>query len=481
MSIFRKNLNEVLSSVIPIVALVLLTTLFIVPAPSELIIRFVIGSILIMVGLTIFLVGVSTGVERIATKLGTSAQHIGSKFVMFLFGFLIGFVITVAEPDLVILAKSIEASVGINSYIMVVAVSIGVGTMVGLGFLRILTNFKIKNFFMIAYAIVLVLFILQNDAFRNFAFDASGATTGAMTTPFLLALALGVSRLKGSYEGERDSFGMVGIASIGPVIAVLTLGFFVKGEAVVVEEASGAFNFLHLLLEYTKESVVALLPITLLYLIFNKISFKLHKKKFWSLMRGLLYSFIGLVLFLTGVNAGFTDLAKVLGQDLFSKGPWVFILFSFLTGLVVVLAEPAVHSLVDQVDEVTSGSVDRRLLRIALSVGVGVAVMLSALRITISNLQLWMYLVPGFLIAILLMKKVDPLFVGIAFDAGGVASGPMTATFVLALMQGAASVSPGADPVVDGFGVIASVAMAPVVSLMILGILYNTKNAKNKR
>lgn len=217
------------------------------------------------------------------------------------------------------------------------------------------------------------------------------------------------------------------------------------------------------------------MPITIIFLIFNAWKMKVNKNEFSRIMKGLLYAYIGLILFLTGVNMGFSDMAFFLGTAIYVKSPALFIIFSLLTGLMIVLAEPAVQSLVGQIIDVTGGSVNGKYVLTALSIGVGSAVMLSAMRIHFGGFQLWMYLAPGFLIAIMLFRKVDDLFVGISFDAGGVASGPMTTAFALSMMQGAATVAPNADPLVDGFGVIASVAMAPVVSLMLLGLIYAKK------
>lgn len=475
MNIFKKNLKEVISAVVPIVILVLFASLVLVKIPGDLMINFLFSALVLIVGLTIFITGVNLGVERIATKLAGLAEHIKSAYITFIFGFLLGFVVTVAELNLMVFSQNVEAVVGINAYVMLMSISVGIGLMVGFGFIRILKNLSIKKFFTIAYLSMFVFFFTQNDTMRNLSFDSSGASTGALTTPFFLALAYGLARLKGTDKGEKDSFGLVGVASVGPIAAVLILGTLMGGDAQAVEQTVVEYTKFQVLLNSVKEATMAVLPITLIFLFFNAIKFKSSKREFRRIMMGLLYFYVGLILFLTGVNIGFSDMGFYLGKALFERSGIIFIIFSLITGLMIVLAEPAVQSLVGQISDVTGGSVREKLVLAALSVGVGMAVMLSAMRIYFENFELWMYLVPGFLIVILLFRKVDDLFVGMSFDAGGVASGPMTTAFALSMMQGAATISPNADPLVDGFGVIASVAMAPVLSLMILGLLYSKK------
>lgn len=474
MNIFRKNFKEVIKAVVPIVIMVLIAALFIVDTQAQMIRSFVLASLVLIGGLTLFLTGVSLGVERIAVHLGSMAEYITKATLTFLFGFLLGFVVTIAEPNLMVFSQNVESIVGFNAYLLLILISVGVGLMIGFGFIRILKGLSIKKILACVYLVMFIFFFTQNETMRNLSFDSSGASTGALTTPFFLSLAYGLSRLKGTDKGEKYSFGLVGMASTGPIAAVLLLGLILpvgQGSEAVTEALTGGGVFMAAF----KEATLATLPITIIFLIFNAWKMKVNKNEFSRIMKGLLYAYIGLILFLTGVNMGFSDMAFFLGTALYVKSPALFIIFSLLTGLMIVLAEPAVQSLVGQIIDVTGGSVNGSYVLTALSVGVGSAVMLSAMRIHFGGFQLWMYLTPGFLIAIMLFRKVDDLFVGISFDAGGVASGPMTTAFALSMMQGAATVAPNADPLVDGFGVIASVAMAPVVSLMLLGLIYAKK------
>lgn len=478
MNAFTRNIREVVRTILPIVALVLLVAIAYLDVPHLLLIRFTGGAIWMIVGLGIFLTGISTGIERIGTMLGETVKDFSGTLGVFLFGFLLGFIITIAEPDLMILSKNIEAATGISSYLIVASVSLGLGIMVGFGFLRILTGIRMRTFFTAFYVLLFAIFALQNTAFQNFAFDASGATTGAMTTPFLLALTIGVSKLKGADRGENDAFGMVGIASLGPIFAILILGFFSKIRGDVLLSAAEAFSFWRVLVHALKESTLAILPMTVLFYGMERWKLRLEHRLRVRVFWGLFYAWLGLILFLFGVYLGFTEVAYEVGRQLYAKSVTVFLLFGSVTGMLVVLAEPAVYALMDQIEQVTSGSVNRNFLRIFLSVGVALAILLSGLRVRFEALQLWMYVVPGFVLSLLLMWRVKPIFVGIAFDAGGVASGPMTATFLLSFMQGAASMSPSADPLLDGFGIIASVAMAPVMTIMLLGLLMSSARRK---
>lgn len=483
-----KTFKEVATSVVPIMLIVYLLNIFLARLGTPLLIRFTTGSVLIIFGLGVFLWGAELAITEIGTLMGNLVAR-QKPIGVFLMGFFLGFIITVAEPDLMILANQVSAVLGgtINSLTIVLVVSLGVGFLVGLGFLRILYDKPIHLFFAFFYILLFASFVYVPEAYQAIAFDSSGATTGAMTTPFLLALGLGVSRMKGSVEGEKDSFGLVGIASVGPVLAIVLMSFFVKLNFDAVQADSfvpqiGIIDpFIQNFLPTLKDALVALVPLVAIFIVANKISFKLDKRSLRRIVFGLIYTLVGLVIFLLGVNSGFMDVASLIGETL-AAHPNRLLLPSvgFIVGLVVVMAEPAVYVLSNQVEEVTAGSIQRKVIMVALCIGVASAVALSMLRIMIPALRLWMIIIPGFLVAIYLSFKVKPLFVGIAYDSGGVASGPMTATFILAMAQGAARVIPTADVMMDGFGVISAVAMTPVLSIMILGMLYEIKTRGGK-
>ncbi len=487
MNLLIEKFKEISLSVIPIVLIVLTLHFTIVPIESDMLIKFLIGTLIIIAGLGIFLMGAEIGVSQMGKIMGSSVAKANSKILVFALGVLFGFIISFAEPDLLILANQISTVMDglLSPFFIVTVVSLGVGVMIGVGFLRILLHKNISNMFIIVYLIIFGLFFFVSEEFQAISFDASGATTGAMTTPFILALGLGVSKMTGSKNAEEDSFGLVGAASAGAIWALMLMSLVmglnnVTGSEIPFIAQTGIFRpILAIIPNVFVESLMAFLPITLLFYLFNYFWFKRDKKELLVILKGLILAFLGLVLFLVGVNAGFMDIARIVGASLAKiDSNFVLPIFGFVIGMVVVLAEPAVYVLSVQVEEVTAGSIPRKLILATLSIGVAFAVSISMVKIMFEGVKLWMFIVPGFLISLYLSKKIPPIFVGIAFDSGGVASGPMTATFVLALTQGVASQIPTADVLIDGFGVIAMVAMMPILGISILGLIYNKKSKK---
>ena len=489
MNVLTEKLKEVILAVLPITVLVLILNFTITPLESHMLVRFLIGAVLIILGLSIFLFGVDIGVTPVGTLMGSSIAKTNKMWIVILSGLMLGFFISIAEPDLHILAGQVDSVTSglISKTSIVIVVSVGIAVMVSLGLVRIVYNFPLYKFLTIAYLVIFVLGIFTSSHFLAISFDASGATTGAMTVPFILALALGVSSLKkDSKASEKDSFGLVGIASAGAIISVMAMSIISKSDKItgtleynIYESTSIIAPFIHNIPTIAGEVLLALLPLLITFLIFQKISFKLKKKPFRKILKGLLYTFIGLILFLLGVNSGFMEVGTVVGYELASlENKSIVVIVGFILGLVTVLAEPAVYVLTHQIEDVTSGYVKRSVVMVALSIGIGFSVALSVLRILIPKIQLWHYLLPGYIISIIMTYFVPKLFVGIAFDSGGVASGPMTATFILAFAQGAAESIEGANVLVDGFGIISMVALTPLITLQILGLIFKAKSGK---
>ncbi|HHU33342.1 MAG TPA: DUF1538 domain-containing protein [Clostridia bacterium] len=489
MSLFIEKLREVLLSVVPITIIVLLLNFTFTPLEIPLLIRFLLGAVFIILGLAIFLVGVDIGITPIGTFMGSALAKTNKYWIVGIVGLFLGFIINIAEPDIHILAGQVDfvTAGGISKLSIVVVVSIGIGLMLALGFLRIVYNVPLYKFLSITYLLIFALALFSSPEFLAIAFDASGATTGALTVPFMLAIALGVSSLKkDSKASEKDSFGLVGIASAGAIISVLMMSILSKSDKLkgtmeykISQETSLITPFMEKLPVVLVEVTLALLPIALLFLIFNFVSFKLTKRPFRKIVKGLIYTFVGLVLFLVGVNAGFMDVGGIVGHKLaMLENKFILVLTGFCLGLVTILAEPAVYVLTHQIEDVTGGYVPRKLVLIALSIGVGFSVALSMLRIIVPEIKLWHYLLPGYIIALGLMYVAPKLFIGMAFDSGGVASGPMTATFILAFAQGAAEAIEGANVMVEGFGIIAMVAMTPLIALQTLGLIFKIKAGK---
>ncbi|WP_242848003.1 DUF1538 domain-containing protein [Proteiniclasticum ruminis] len=480
---------EVLTSVLPITVMVLLLHFTLTPMEGPMIGRFLFGAALIMVGLTLFLIGVDIGVTPLGDYTGTALAKSNKLWIVLIAGAVLGFFISIAEPGLLVLANQVGfvTSGQISSMSILMIVSIGLALMLALGFLRIFYNYPLYKMLMILYVLIFGLSIFTSREFLAISFDASGATTGILAVPFILSLSLGISKMKkDSKASEKDSFGLVAIASTGAILGVMLLDLFTKNtsfnadiESVVTVSDSILKPFIALIPDMLFESIIAMSPLVVILLVLQKAVLKLQKREFRKMVTGFIYGFIGLVIFLIGVNGGFMDVGTFIGTALAlldNKIPIVVI--GFIIGLVTILAEPAVHVLTHQIEEVTSGYVKRIAVLVPLSLGVGLAVALSVIRILIPEIQLMHYLVPGYIISLGLMFVVPKLFVGIAFDAGGVATGPMTATFILAFVQGAAHAYEGADMLVDGFGMIAMVAMAPIITLQLLGLVFQSKAKK---
>jgi len=487
--VLQHKLKEVLYAVLPVTILVIILHFTLTPLDPPVLFRFLIGAVFIIIGLSIFLLGVDVGITPIGQLMGSAIAKSNRIWIVVVAGVGLGFFISIAEPDLHILAGQIElvTSGNITKFGIVVVVSIGIAVLLAAGLVRIVYNFPLYRLLTILYLIIFGLALFTSPEFLAISFDSSGATTGALTVPFMLALALGVSSLKkDSKASEKDSFGLVAIVSAGAIISVMIMSIVTRQDKITGKLETHAASsdsvimpFLQELPTIAGEITIALLPIVLIYIIFNRITFRQSRRIFHRNLMGVILTFIGLVLFLLGVNAGFMDAGAIVGYTLASLDQKAYIiLVALVLGLVVILAEPAVYVLTRQIEDVTSGYVSRRAVLISLSLGVGAAVALSIIRILVSEVDLWHYLLPGYVISIGLMYIVPKLFVGIAFDAGGVASGPMTATFILAFAQGAAEAIDGADVLVDGFGIIAMVAMTPIIALQIMGFIFKLKSAK---
>lgn len=481
--------KEVFFSVAPITALVLILHFTIVPMDTNIIIKFIIGSVFVMVGLIIFLLGVDIGVTPLGGLTGSSLVKSNKLWVVLITGLTLGFFVSVAEPGLMVLANQVNlvTSGQIPGFSIIIVVSIGLAVMLALGLVRVFYDIPLYKVFVVLYAIIFGLALFSSREFIAIAFDAAGSTTGILVVPFILALSVGVSKhKKDSKASEKDSFGLVAVAATGIAMSVMLLGIFSKTDeftAALDVELSGSSSiirsFIGIMPQYIKESFIAILPLLIILLILQRIFFKLKKRELRKLLTGFLYAFIGLFIFLVGVNAGFMDVGITIGNNLALLDNKIYIVVvAFVLGFVTVLAEPAVYILTQQIEEVTSGHVKRKAVLVSLTIGAGLAVSLSIVRILVPGIQLWHYLLPGYAICILMTFFIPKLFVGMSFDAGIVATGPMTATFILAFVQGAANAFEGADLMVDGFGMIAMAAMTPIFTLEVLGLIFAIKSRK---
>jgi len=494
------KLKETIISVFPVMAIVLLLGLTIVPLDKLLLGRFLVGGIFLILGLTIFLLGVDLGIQPMGERCGAELTKKRNLPLLLVCSFLIGFIVTAAEPDIQVFSEQVRDTFpAVNKNIFTFVIATGVAFFIMAGLFRIVINFSVKITFLIAYVILFLLVLFTPDNFIGIAFDSGGATTGPMTVPFILALGLGVSAVRSKNEG---SFGLTGVASVGPIMAVLIYSIIlnqkgilaaadlsdslIEAEALLdgalVEKGIKGFfyPFASIITSVLHEVLLSILPLFMLFILFQFWLLKMTLRQLVRITIGFLYAFVGLTIFLIGVNGGFMQAGAELGQKLGDfaierGGIWYVILIGtgLLLGAIIVCAEPAVWVLSEQVEQVSGGTIKRKILLIFLSAGTSIAIGLSLWR-SVAGFNIKWILIPGYIIALLLMIFSPSMFSGIAFDSGGVASGPLTSTFVLSFTLGVGSGS-GAS---SSFGVIALVAMMPLIAIQIMGIIFKFKTRK---
>lgn len=478
-TVLGEKIRESAVSVLPILVIVVILCLCIVPMRTDLLLTFLIGALLLTVGMGLFSLGAEQSMTLIGSRIGTALTKTKNLPLILGVSFLLGFAITVAEPDLQVLAGTVPH---IEKTVLLAVVGAGVGLFMSLCMVRILYGIRLRWVLLVCYAIVFALAAFTDKNFLSIAFDSGGVTTGPMTVPFILALGLGVSNIRSDSGAKADSFGLVALCSIGPILAVLILGLFYRDSSGLAEltEVSYASTtvigsaFLGAIPVYLKEMAVAMLPIVGIFLIFQLAMFRMNRRSFWKIMVGILYTYVGLVLFLTGVNVGFSSLGAELGAAL-AEGDrsWLLIPLAALLGWFIISAEPAVGVLEKQIEDVSAGAIPGKTIKVSLSVAIALAMAFSMLRVVTGISLLW-FIVPGYALALILSFFVPDIYTAIAFDSGGVASGPMTATFMLQFMIGA-SKTLGGDPLSDAFGVVAIVAMMPLISIQAVGVIYERR------
>lgn len=480
------KLREITFSVLPIILLVLILHFTITPLETNALIQFLLGAVFVIFGLSIFLVGVDIAITPIGEYLGQGMVLSNSYLVVSGLGFLLGFIIAYAEPSLVVIANQIAMVTGgaIPSQMILVTVSAGVGLVIAIGSLKIVTSFPIKNLILIFYAIMFVAMIFTSNGFISISFDASAAVTGAIAVPFIMAIGTGIADLK-KHSNEADNFGLTGLVPVGAAIAVMVLSI-VTGQNEISGSldisASGADHILAYFFTTLKGQLIdvasSVLPVAIVFIIYQIWKLKLNTYALRRIIIGLVYVFIGLLIYLTGVNAGFMDVGMLLGYALADLDSYIpLLIVSFILGAVTILAEPAVTVQTQMIEDVTGGAIKGGPIKGFLSAGAGIAILIAIIRILIPEMELWHVVVPGYILVLFMTFKASDLFVGMAFDAGSVASGPMAATFILAFVQGVAEAVPHADVLLDGFGMIGLVLMVPIIAILIFGIFYE-KNAK---
>ncbi len=481
-----EKIKESCRSVLPITGIVLVLTLFFVPLSSGLLLSFLLGSVLIVIGMALFNIGSDVSMSQIGAHIGSKMTQSRNLLVILGLSLVLGIAITVAEPDLSVLAANAS---NIDRFALIVTVSVGVGFFLMLSMLRIFFKIPLRYLLVFFYLAVFVLAAFTKPDMLAVAFDAGGVTTGPMTVPFIIAMGVGVAAIRSDKNAKADSFGLVALCSIGPILAVLVLSYFYKESSaqtsnILINEfetsVSLGFGYLKAFPEYMAEVAMALLPIFVFFMLFQIISLKLKKKAMAKIIVGIVYTYAGLVLFLTGVNVGFSSLGFCLGESIgSSRFSWLAIPFAALMGWFIINAEPAVHVLNRQINEISAGAISERTMGVTLSVAIASAMGLALLRV-LTGLSILYFVIPGYAIALVLAMVVSPTFTAMAFDAGGVASGPLTATFALPFAMGVCTAT-GGNVMTDAFGLVALVAMMPLITVQVMGAIAMFKGRKQAK
>lgn len=481
----KEKLAEALNGVLPVIGIVIILCFSVAPISSSILLCFLLGAAMIVVGTMFFTLGAETAMTPMGERVGTAITKSRNLMVIVVIAFILGFIITISEPDLQVLANQVPS---VPNMTLILSVAVGVGAFLVVALLRMLFGVALPVLLVSFYMLVFILSYFVPSSFLAVAFDSGGVTTGPMTVPFIMALGVGISAVRNDRHAADDSFGLVALCSIGPVLAVLLLGMIYHPHesaytAPVLPEINNSVELWTLFRQglptYFKEITVSLMPIIIFFGIFQIFILKLSKRSLKKIVIGLIYTYIGLVLFLTGANVGFMPAGNYLGQVMAGLDyNWIIVPVGMIIGFFIVRAEPAVYVLNKQVEEITDGAISAKAMGWSLSIGVAVSIGIAMLRV-LTGVSILYFLIIGYGIALGLSFFVPKIFTAIAFDSGGVASGPMTATFLLPLAQGAC-IALGGNIVTDAFGVVAMVAMTPLITIQILGMAYKIKMCSKK-
>lgn len=480
----KEKTMESLSAVLPISAIVLIISLILVPMELGSVSLFTVGAVMLIIGMGFFQLGAEIAMTPIGEGIGVQISKTRKVILVILIGFIMGAIITISEPDLAVLAEQVPS---VPNLVLILTVAVGVGIFLAVAILRIRYQIDLSKLLIVLYFLLIFASFFVPDDFLAVAFDSGGVTTGPMTVPFIMALGVGLASIRSDKNSASDSFGLVALSSVGPILAVLILGCFFKPTEAVYSSSSlvnvsttqdVAKVFIFGIPKYAEEVFISLLPIVAVFVLFQLITKRYQKRQIKRIVVGLVYTYVGLVLFLCGVNLGFAPIGSFLGEELASlKHNWVLIPIGMLIGYFIVKAEPAIQVLNHQVENVTDGAISVKAMNRAMSLGVAISVGLAMLRVLVGIPIEWI-IIPGYVIALVMSRFVPKIFVGIAFDSGGVASGPMTSTFLLPLSIGTCTAL-GGNLMTDAFGVVALVALTPLIAIQIMGIVYQIKTGKS--
>lgn len=477
----KEKIQESLASVVPITLIVLFLSVTLVPMEIGTLALFITGAVLLIIGMGFFQFGAEIAMTPLGQGIGRQLMKTHKIILTIIICFLVGTIITISEPDLQVLAAQVAS---IPNQVIIWSVAVGVGIFMIVSIIRILFKISLPKLLTALYCLLFLLSFFTPSDFIAVAFDSGGVTTGPMTVPFIMAIGIGFSATRSDKDGNNDSFGLIALCSIGPILMILLLSIFYNPtEAIysaveitpVLMSQDVAREFIIALPQYAKEVMISMLPVIGVFIIFQLFTKRYHKKQLMKMIIGFIYTIIGLILFLTGVNIGFAPVGNLLGSYLATTNVrWILIPIGMVIGYYIVKAEPAVKVLNDQVEEITCGIISHKMMNMCLSIGVAFAVGLAMFRV-LTGINIYWIIIPGYAISLILSHIVPSIFVGVAFDSGGVASGPMTSTFLLPFAMGVC-IAIGGNVVTDAFGVVALVALTPLITIQAMGLLYAIKS-----
>ena len=478
----KEKISESLAAVLPITGIVLMLSIFLIPMDLGSVVMFLTGAFMLIIGMGFFQLGAEMAMTPIGEGVGVQISKMQKLLTVLLTGFLMGVIITVSEPDLQVLARQVPSA---PNAVLIFTVAVGVGLFLALAIVRIRYKISLSMLLIICYLALILVSMFVPKEFLAVAFDSGGVTTGPMTVPFIMAMGVGLASVRSDKNAANDSFGLVALSSVGPILAVLILGCFFKPTeaaysltdvATVVTTQDVARVFAQGLPLYAKEVLLSLVPILWVFLIFQWFTKRYHGLQVKRIIIGFGYTYVGLVLFLCGANVGFAPVGAYLGKELAGVPfRWILVPIGALIGYYIVKAEPAIQVLNHQVEAVTNGAISVKMMNRCMQIGVAASVGLAMLRV-LTGISIQWFVIPGYLIALVLSRFVPDIFIGIAFDSGGVASGPMTSTFLLPLSIGVCEAL-GGNLMTDAFGVVALVALTPLITIQLMGLVYKLKTA----
>ena len=491
-----QTIKETFLSSLPLAIIMIIMCVFVAPMNDPLnYIKLTIGYISVVLGQSLFLVGLDTSILPIGKMVGGSLIKLKKTVFIIFFGVLFGLLATVAEPALSVLARQVHMIMNIvDVTVFIWVMGAGIGVFVGFALFRIIKDFNIRIVFLLLYAIIFITVIFVPNEFIALAFDGSGATTGDVSVPFILVLGLGISATMSKHKTNDESFGIIGLASVGPILAVFLYGIILRiihGGAIPAADMydpGTAESLGSILVGNLSDVALALLPIVILFLPFQFFFIKLPKKELLKILLGTIPVYLGLLIFLSGIDFGFAFAGKYIGEIFFQASrpewsKWLLLGVGFILGAAITLSEPAVTVLGDQLEEITNGHIKNLTIRITLAIGIGFASLLSMLKI-LTQVNILYFLIPLYVIALIMMRFTPKLFVGLAFDSGGVTGGALTSAFLTPLTLGVAQVvaeeaGPTAQSVLtNGFGIIAFISVTPLIAVQTLGIIYELKSKR---